>query len=121
MSRRSTGHIWTMLLSLTVAACGSALPAPVSSTTQTSAPVSRHFSLYTHCGIHELTFGGRWYERVGGALDDGQGNPPSGWDNPYQAGTLSGSGATVVFSDRVGHRETFHLRPGATGPKTLCS
>jgi hypothetical protein len=37
---------------------------------------------------------GRWYERVGGNLDDGHGNPPAGWGNPYQAGTLTKPGST---------------------------
>jgi hypothetical protein len=79
------------------------------------------FSLYTHCGVHELHTADGWYERVGGVLDDGNGNPPAGWDNPEQRGTLAGSGPTVVFRDRAGHRETFRLRPGATSPKILCA
>lgn len=29
------------------------------------------FSLYTHCGIDELRLDGKFYERVGGPLDDG--------------------------------------------------
>jgi len=114
-----------VLLLLAVAGCGAATdglgPAPATSSSGTAAVGGEPFSLYTHCGIRELTFGGRWYERVGGALDDGQGNPPHGWDNPYQAGTLTSSGSTVLFRDRTGHREVFQLRPGATGPKVICS
>jgi hypothetical protein len=109
------------LLALVLSGCGSggagadvAPPQGVDST-----PVA--FELYTHCGIHELSFDGGWYERTGGALDDGSGNPPAGWDNPYQAGTLTRSGTTVVFTDRFGHRETFVLREGASAPKTVCS
>jgi hypothetical protein len=115
--------LFSLVLALT--GCGAATdglaPAPAKSSSSTVANGGEPFSLYTHCGIHELTFGGRWYERVGGALDDGQGNPPQGWDNPYQAGTLTSSGPTVLFRDHAGHREVFQLRPGATRPKVICS
>ena len=114
-----------VIAALALAGCGAATdglePSPAKSSSATVAVGGEPFSLYMHCGIHELTFGGRWYERVGGALDDGQGNPPQGWDNPYQAGTLTSSGSTVLFRDHAGHREVFQLRPGATRPKVICS
>lgn len=79
------------------------------------------YALYTHCGIRELQFEGRWYERVGGPLDDGHGNAPPGWDNPEQAGVLVVEGSTAYFSDGArGHHETFELRPGATAPLRTC-
>ncbi len=78
-------------------------------------------TLYTHCGIHELQFEDQWYERAGGPLDDGSGNPPPGWDNPEQEGTVTRVDAsTLLFSDEAGHREEFVLRDGATGPKQSC-
>lgn len=86
----------------------------------TAAGKAEPFSLYTHCGIDELTVDGRWYRREGGRLDDGNGNPPAGWDDPFQPGWLSASGSTVVFRDQAGHVETFRLRPGATAPTTVC-
>jgi hypothetical protein len=114
-----------VLFPLALAGCGAATddvePAPATSTSATVAVAGESFSLYTHCGIRELTFGGRWYERVGGALDDGHGNPPQGWANPYQPGTLTSTGSTVAFRDRAGHHEVFQLRPGATSPKLICS
>ena len=79
------------------------------------------FSLYTHCGIYELRVDGKFYERVGGPLDDGSGNPPKGWDNPYQAGRLSVRGNGVVFTDDRGHHEEFKLRADATDYKRTCS
>ncbi|WP_421742932.1 hypothetical protein [Cellulomonas sp.] len=79
------------------------------------------FSLYTHCGIHELTYDGGWYVRQGGRLDDGSGNPPDGWDNPTQAGTLTVTGDEAVFTDVEGHEEHFDLRHGADKPLQLCS
>ena len=79
------------------------------------------FALPTHCGIHELTTDGAWFVRDGGALSDGQGNPPGGWDDPEQRGTLEVTGNRAVFTDDVGHRETFTRRDGATGPLQVCS
>jgi hypothetical protein len=124
MSRMSRWRAGFVLLALALAGCGLATvgsgPAPAKSSAAV-AVVGEPFSLCTHCGIHELTFGGRWYERVGGALDDGSGNPPRGWGNPYQLGTLTVSGSTAVFRDQAGHRETFQLRPAAISPKLICS
>jgi hypothetical protein len=126
MARRSVGGLGAVLMLVAVAGCtttATRTPATTSAP-RTSAPRGAEgapFSLYTHCGIHELMVDGRWYERVGGNLDDGHGNPPAGWGNPYQAGTLTRSGTNLVFRDQLGHEETFELRPGATSPKTICS
>ncbi|WP_185746063.1 hypothetical protein [Oryzihumus leptocrescens] len=79
------------------------------------------FALYTHCGIHELAYAGKYYTRVGGPLTDGQGNPPAGWDNPYQRGSLVVRATQAFFSDATGHHETFAVRPGATSFETVCS
>lgn len=64
---------------------------------------------------------GKYFKHVGGSLSDGSGNPPDGWGNPYQRGTLSVSGDIAVFRDEVGHVETFKVRPNATGFPTICS
>lgn len=86
-----------------------------------SGEADEQFSLLTHCGIHELTHDGTWYARSVGPLDDGQGHPPEGWDDPSQEGRLLVDGDTAVFTDDAGHREEFVLRKGATGPLTPCS
>lgn len=79
------------------------------------------FTLYTHCGIDELQFEDQWYERFGGVLDDGSGNPPAGWDNPEQEGTIARvDESTLTFTDEAEHREEFVLRADATGPKRTC-
>ena len=78
------------------------------------------FDLMTHCGINELRSNGRYFQRVGGVLDDGSGNPPSGWGNPVQHGTLTITGDIAVFRDKVGHVETFKVRSGATGFSSMC-
>lgn len=79
------------------------------------------FELYTHCGISELKAFGKYFERVGGTLSDGFGNPPKGWGNPYDSGTLSVVGLTAIFRDNRGHEVRFKLRPGAKGFSTICS
>lgn len=79
------------------------------------------FSLYTHCGIDELGLDGKFYERVGGPLDDGNGNPPNGWGNPYQPARLSREGNLMIFTDRAGHLEEFKLRRDATQFKHMCA
>ena len=56
------------------------------------------FDLYTHCGINGLMIAGRWWQ-ADPPLNDGQGNPPTGWGNPYQPGTLRlVDQETAVFS-----------------------
>ena len=79
------------------------------------------FDLYTHCGINGVTVNDRYFQHVGGTLDDGSGNPPRGWGNPYQSGTLTISGDLAVFRDDVGHVEKFKVTPGVSGPPLLCS
>ena len=106
-------------VAITLGACGRqgstiATPTPIE-TSKTMA-----FDLYTHCGINELKFSNRYFQHVGGALDDGSGNPPRGWGNPYQRGTLTVSGDLAVFRDDVGHVEKFKVRPGATGFLKMC-
>ncbi len=47
---------------------------------------SYDYVLYTHCGIEWARIDGVWWHTV--PIDDGNGNPPSGWGNPYNAGEL---------------------------------
>lgn len=46
------------------------------------------YGLMTHCGVDFIRFDGRWWEAQP-HLDDGNGNPPDGWDNGIQEGTLT--------------------------------
>ena len=78
-------------------------------------------TLYTHCGIDEANIGGRWFE-ADHPLSDGNGNPPPGWGNPDQPGTIRILSATTAeFRDSLGHVVRFHLLAGATGPKRICA
>jgi hypothetical protein len=81
---------------------------------------ARSFTLYTHCGIDEARIGSRYFEAVH-PLSDGAGNPPAGWGNPFQQGTMTLlSPTTAVFRDDAGHKVVFRLRPDATSFKHLC-
>ena len=95
--------------------------APAAAVAGTTAVAGTPYRLYTHCGIREANIGGRWFVAAT-PLGDGNGNPPPGWGNPYQDGTITVVSPTeAVFADDSGHRVRFLLRPGATAPATICS
>ena len=106
-------------LAAVLVACGSAsspAAAPV-------APKAVPYNLYTHCGIGYAQVGNRYYEATP-PLSDGSGNPPPGWSNPYQPGTLTVISPTqAVFTDTAGHRVVFTLVPSGPGRTTapVCS
>jgi hypothetical protein len=92
-------------------------PAPSSGLATGEVP----YSLYTHCGIREARIGETYY-LADTPLDDGTGNPPAGWGNPYQPGTVTiPSPSVAIFRDDLGHIVRFHERPGATDFLQICS
>lgn len=79
------------------------------------------FEVYTHCGIDEARIGSTYFEAET-PLSDGSGNPPEGWDNPTQRGTMTLKSKTeAVFTDDAGHEVKFRARPGATSFKRICA
>lgn len=126
--RRTTIPVTAIALVTALAGCQGADPVtgpttPRPSTAKAAAYPVRElpFRLYTHCGINEVNIEGRWYEAVD-LLSDGNGNPPSGWGNPFQPGTIRLTSPTEAeFRDPAGHVVRFRLRPGATGPKMICA
>jgi hypothetical protein len=75
-------------------------------------------ALLTHCGIEWTHFGDRWWRT--GPLDDGHGNPPPGWDNPRQDGTMvMAAPDAAVFTASSGRSLRFPpAAPGEAPP--LC-
>jgi hypothetical protein len=73
-------------------------------------------TLYTHCGIVGTRFAGSdWVAEP--ALTDGNGNPPPGWRNPGQAGTMTlVSRDEARFESRDGDRDATFLRRTPTDP-----
>src|SRR5262245_30049965 len=114
-----------VVAAVTLGACSNDTAAPVAKTDGPSDGVTagrpaRPYQLLTHCGIDEARVGGRYFEALH-PLSDGQGNPPTGWGNPFQRGTITLLSSTeALFRDHAGHRVLFRLRPGATAFKHLC-
>ncbi|MFD9045541.1 hypothetical protein [Streptomyces zaomyceticus] len=87
----------------------------------TPSPRAIPFELYTHCGIDEARIGSTYFEAET-PLSDGSGNPPDGWGNPTQRGTMTLKSATeAVFTDDAGHEVKFRARPGARAFKHICA
>ena len=72
------------------------------------------YQLYTHCGMEWARIHGVFW-RATVPLSDGSGNPPSGWDNPYQGGrlifTTSNSARFVSPAGTVVFKRTSRTRP----------
>ena len=107
-----------------LAGCASAASPAAAPAARTTTPKPVPYNLYTHCGIDYAQVGNRYYEATP-PLSDGSGNPPPGWGNPYQPGTVTVISATqAVFTDTAGHRVVFPLVPsGGPGRTTalVCS
>jgi hypothetical protein len=89
----------------------------------TSLP-DRPFDLLTHCGINGAMIDGVWWQ-ASPVLSDGQGNPPDGWDNPYQSGVLhfaDETNATFTGNPQKGSNLEVNLRrTTSTEYPFLCS
>jgi hypothetical protein len=67
------------------------------------------YQVYTHCGIIWAYFNGRYW-KANPVLDDGNRNPPPGWDNPYDNGSMTLlDDTTARFTSRNGL--TAHFQP----------
>lgn len=68
----------------------------------------RPFQLQTHCGLDRsfIRFDGDYWMAVGPEpLNDGAGNPPDGFGNPFDDGTMQRTGSsTAVFVSSQGVR-----------------
>jgi hypothetical protein len=60
--------------------------------------------LSTHCGVRGIDIGGVWFAAEPPLVGEG-GNPPAGWGDPDQRGTVTLlSGTEAVFADDAGHQ-----------------
>jgi hypothetical protein len=122
--RFSTTILFAMGLAM-VAGCSShAVSEPVralSQRTSVSETTLRHspFRLYTHCGIEWALIAGVYWHATR-PLSDGQGNPPAGWGNPFQDGTLILlDQSTARFTSAAG--SVTLRRTDRTEPPFVCS
>ncbi|MEV7097983.1 hypothetical protein AB0M80_34560 [Amycolatopsis sp. NPDC051045] len=96
-------------------------PTPAAPPAPSPTPVTLpNFALLTHCGVDETKIGTTFYEAETPLIGPAR-SAPSGWDNPYQPGTMTlGPPDSAVFRDQLGHEVRFHVRPGAKEFKQLC-
>jgi hypothetical protein len=70
--------------------------------------VPYRFQLYTHCGLAwptAIDFDGSFWDPVSpGSTSDGSGNPPAGYGNPYDLGTI-----TLISPTRAQYRSRTSL------------
>lgn len=83
---------WPVVLFAVAVGASAALAScePSEADRSASASLGKEYSyeLYTHCGVRSAVFDrGRWW-RANPTLDDGHGNPPAGWGNPFTKGTM---------------------------------
>lgn len=112
-----------LLLVAALSGCASAATPDASKhpSSSVSSRVIPGFELYTHCGVREARIGNDFYYATP-VLDDGSGNPPRGWGNPYQTGTMTLRGdGTAHFASPSGLEAVFRLRPGASTWTMICS
>lgn len=77
------------------------------------------YKMYTHCGAREAKFAGEYWEAV--QNDVRQNNSPSGWDDPYQKGTMIRVSETSAVFEAEGKEKYYLLRPGATTFLQICA
>jgi hypothetical protein len=72
--------------------------------------------LYTHCGVFGTDVGGTWFA-VDPPLVEGADNPPAGWGDPEQPGTLTlRTPQQAVFTDDRGHEVVLRAAPDSARP-----
>jgi hypothetical protein len=105
-----------LMLAVLAGGCGSK---PTVAGPATSGHRGQAYRLYTHCGVAWARIDGTFW-RATRPLSDGNGNPPPGWGNPFQDGTLTFSSPTTAeFSSPAGG-VTFK-RTERTQPPVVCS
>lgn len=119
---------WSMtvmaaLLAMSVPACaqpsGSALPPPAASRAEVDVSPAP-YQLNTHCGINYVSFRNRIYRAVE-PIANTDGNPPKGWPDLVQDGTMHQISATEIeFRDNIGHRVLFELSSATKHPGPGC-
>jgi hypothetical protein len=78
------------------------------------------FQLYTHCGIEWAHIDGGWWRTS--PRNDGQGNPPRGWGNPFDDGHLTiKDHDTAEFVGANGIDKIELRRTEGPGPQMHCA
>lgn len=111
-----------VLAMLFLAGCGAGTAHSISTSgrvVQTPEARAIPYQLYTHCGIEWARIKGTFW-RAQRPLSDGNGNPPAGWGNPFQHGTLTFMNAkTARFASAAG--TVIFDRTDRARPPFICS
>jgi hypothetical protein len=105
---RFTGIVLGAWVVLTIAGCDwlippSAAPSGNLAGSEPAIGVPYPVSVYTHCGLRHVEFDGSNWE-ISGVLSDGSFNPPPGFGNPFDNGTV-----TLITYDRARYRSEFGM------------
>lgn len=91
----SLGQISLAAVLMATAGCGASADTPSDTEATAYSEVapevgdSVEFYLYTHCGVESLRLGGRWWHAVEPLYgNNGPGDSPEGWGDPYEKGRL---------------------------------
>jgi len=77
------------------------------------------FDLYTHCGVRSARFDGRDWNADPSLLDEYGANPPPGWGNPFDHGTMTLLEPDLAeFRSDAGHVAQFRPRPAGEPDST---
>jgi hypothetical protein len=79
--------------------------------------VTYRFQLYTHCGLNypqAMDFDGSFWDPIGpGSVSDGNGNPPNGFGNPIDRGTITLISPTMAqYRSSMGTVMQWRRHPG---------
>lgn len=112
---------------LLTAGCGTTNDAPSSAErtaySESDPPVGEavQFFLYTHCGVESLSVGGRWWHAVEPLYgENGPGDSPDGWGDPYQEGELTLNSEDAITFEAKGKNVEFVPAP-EDKPMRICS
>jgi hypothetical protein len=109
--------VLALTLATLAAGCGShaAATGPAATVAHRAAP----YTLLTHCGIEWAKIDCAFWRALR-PLSDGNGNPPPGWGNPSQPGTLTFTNRTTAeFSSPAG--KVMFKRTDRKQPPFLCA
>ncbi len=90
-----------------------------------SVGVSYRFQLYTHCGLDyplAVDFDGSYWDPIGpGPASDGSGNPPAGYGNPFDQGTMTLISPTLTQYKSSGGKVMQFSRHAGPEISSLCA
>jgi hypothetical protein len=80
-----------------------------------------NYWVYTHCGVESLRVDRRWWHAVEPLYgDNGPGDSPDGWGDPYQEGELTLNSEDSITFEAKGEEVEFVPAP-ENNPMRMCA